>query len=227
MTGNRLNDVMMIPDGSGTTVHVVGLNSLQNKLLCRFLENETGLVCRECVSPEKVLPEVNAGADRPVLILMDFKNVYNSNPWMGLGVGARTDFPNCSLALINVPSNKGYEKRLAEAGVRGVFYEEDSLDKLHKGVLTILGGEYWFSRNAMMKWFLEPPAPPSDKATVLTRREREVLLKIAYGLTNDEIADHLNISSHTVKNHTYNIFSKIKVPNRLQAAMWAAYHLQA
>ena len=59
----------------------------------------------------------------------------------------------------------------------------------------------------------------------LTRRQKEILRLIAGGLSNREIADTLFISPHTVKTHLQNIFSKIKVKQRLQAALWAARHL--
>jgi DNA-binding CsgD family transcriptional regulator len=52
-----------------------------------------------------------------------------------------------------------------------------------------------------------------------------VLLFIASGISNTEIADNLNISRNTVKTHLYNIYNKIRVPNRLQAALWAAKNL--
>jgi DNA-binding CsgD family transcriptional regulator len=48
---------------------------------------------------------------------------------------------------------------------------------------------------------------------------------ISVGAKNEEIADKLFISPNTVKTHIYNIFKKIDVPNRLQAALWAAKHL--
>jgi DNA-binding CsgD family transcriptional regulator len=48
---------------------------------------------------------------------------------------------------------------------------------------------------------------------------------IITGLKNEEIANRLYISAHTVKTHIYNIFKKINVPNRLQAALWAAKNL--
>ena len=59
----------------------------------------------------------------------------------------------------------------------------------------------------------------------LTARECEILLLIASGKNNSQIADTLNISRNTVKTHLYNIYNKINVPNRLQAALWAAKHL--
>jgi DNA-binding CsgD family transcriptional regulator len=48
---------------------------------------------------------------------------------------------------------------------------------------------------------------------------------VVSGATNEEIAARICISPHTVKTHIYNIFKKIKVPNRLQAALWAAKNL--
>jgi len=59
----------------------------------------------------------------------------------------------------------------------------------------------------------------------LTRRELEILSMVVSGATNEEIAARICISPHTVKTHIYNIFKKINVPNRLQAALWAAKNL--
>ena len=60
----------------------------------------------------------------------------------------------------------------------------------------------------------------------LTPREAEVLALIATGMTNAEIAQHLFISPHTVKNHVTNIYKKLKVEDRTQIALWAiAYGL--
>ena len=65
----------------------------------------------------------------------------------------------------------------------------------------------------------------STKSTILTSRQTEILALVAVGATNEQIADKLCISPQTVKSHLYNIFKKINVPNRVQAALWAAKHL--
>jgi LuxR family transcriptional regulator of csgAB operon len=58
-------------------------------------------------------------------------------------------------------------------------------------------------------------------ASGLTARESDVLLRIAAGARNEEIATQLSISVHTVKTHVYRIFQKIGVETRLQAARWS------
>ncbi len=60
----------------------------------------------------------------------------------------------------------------------------------------------------------------------LTQREVEILDLIATGFSNQQIADELFISPHTVKTHLHNIFKKINVKRRLQAALWAAQNLR-
>ncbi len=71
-----------------------------------------------------------------------------------------------------------------------------------------------FSASATRK----PPAPPIEP---LTAREEEVLLTVARGRTNAEIADELYMSLSTVKTHLGSVMSKIGARNRVEVAMWA------
>jgi len=64
----------------------------------------------------------------------------------------------------------------------------------------------------------------AELPTPLTRREIQVLRRIASGLTNREISRQLNISPHTVKSHVIHIFNKIGVNDRAQASAWGAMH---
>jgi DNA-binding NarL/FixJ family response regulator len=64
----------------------------------------------------------------------------------------------------------------------------------------------------------EPVAQP---VTPLTEREEEVLVTVALGRTNAEIADELSISLSTVKTHLASLMSKLGARNRVELAMWA------
>jgi LuxR family transcriptional regulator of csgAB operon len=68
---------------------------------------------------------------------------------------------------------------------------------------------------------------PLDHAAAshLTLREREILILMASGCSNKEIAKKLCISGHTVKTHIYNFYKKLNVDCRFQAALWAAKYL--
>ncbi|HOA52779.1 MAG TPA: response regulator transcription factor, partial [Thermogutta sp.] len=68
---------------------------------------------------------------------------------------------------------------------------------------------------------LATPRMAADVDIPLTQRESEVLKQLANGLTNKEIAQILNISYETVKEHVQHILRKIGVTHRTQAAVWA------
>ena len=67
------------------------------------------------------------------------------------------------------------------------------------------------------------PRPPTGSTTLdqLTDREREVLIEVARGLSNGEIAGRLFLSEHTVKTHLKRIFTKLGLRGRAQAVVLA------
>jgi LuxR family transcriptional regulator, positive regulator of biofilm formation len=209
----------------GHRVYIIGPRHLQNALLAYYLEKETGCPCSEDMDSDRLGREAGSWVD-PRIILRDSTGIDPLNPWFGLGIGAKSKNTKCILVLFNHPPNMGYEKKLAELGVRGVFYESDPLGRFKKGIPAILEGELWFSRDVMIQSFVKPfERAISTSDLTLTKREKEILLLIAAGASNDEVAQQLYISLHTVKNHVSRIYNKLKVDNRLQAALWAASHL--
>ena len=92
----------------------------------------------------------------------------------------------------------------------------------------MLNGEFWLSRKIVTEYIVKDKRQNSfikGGETALTFREIEILTIIGMGSTNQEVADKLCVSCHTVKTHLYNIYRKIEVPNRLQAALWATKNL--
>jgi DNA-binding NarL/FixJ family response regulator len=72
-----------------------------------------------------------------------------------------------------------------------------------------------------MEDFIVPHVSESQHWPGITRQEMEVLKLLAQGMTNRQIADDLDISVQTVKNHTTSIYKKLKVQNRTQAVLVA------
>ncbi len=68
------------------------------------------------------------------------------------------------------------------------------------------------------------PEPPDPGLASLTAREREVLLGLARGLSNQDIAEELTITERTARTHVSNILAKLKLSSRTQAALLAIQH---
>ncbi|MFC6085643.1 response regulator [Sphaerisporangium aureirubrum] len=66
-----------------------------------------------------------------------------------------------------------------------------------------------------------PASPPVRPIEALTHREEEILVTVARGRTNSEIADELHISLSTVKTHVASLMAKLGARNRVEIAMWA------
>jgi len=105
----------------------------------------------------------------------------------------------------------------------GYISKTVSFQKLISSLDTIMNGEKYFEPDILPllnKQLLERDTR-LDLLTKLTNREKQILINVANGLSNKEIAVECNISERTVKNHLSNIFQKIEVADRTQAAVFA------
>ena len=63
-----------------------------------------------------------------------------------------------------------------------------------------------------------------EQSAALSQREREIVILVAQGFKNKEMAERMFISEQTVKNHLHNIFDKLGVSDRLELALYAIHH---
>lgn len=130
--------------------------------------------------------------------------------------------------FINLDTDSEHECLLQWSNVCGFFYKGDTHSHIEHGLQSILNGELWFSRKLLSRFVAQnrkkPGKAPASLHT-LTKREKQILNLSASGAKNAEIAQVLNVSTHTVKTHMYNLFKKIEVSNRIQAINWAKEYL--
>ena len=202
------------------SIHIIGPYHMQNQLLCSFLKQETGAECRIWQRLEKIGKDGRKNA----VVLWDCKDLNARNLVAEIG-----SFPlgDHRVLLFNVHEDVQFEQEAVQLGVCGLLYEHENFTLLPRAIQAVLNGELWLSRAFMSRWIISTKRngriPSSENG--LTAKEAEILQLIARGASNKDIARELFISSNTAKTHVYNIFKKINVANRLQAAIWARQHL--
>lgn len=124
--------------------------------------------------------------------------------------------------ILTIHDEVEYLMRAIEIGVNGYVLKDSESMILKKAIMAIYQGEEFIDASLipMMKDKMRADAA-KGKNEVLTKREIEILRLVAEGLFNKEIAYKLSISEKTVKNHVSNIFKKIGVSDRTQAAVYA------
>jgi DNA-binding NarL/FixJ family response regulator len=122
--------------------------------------------------------------------------------------------------------------RALDAGAIGYLLKDAETPELHAAIRAAARGEAPLTPRAAMELLRQrepvglvnrqPSAAGDGRAQVdLTDRERQVLGLLASGLANKQIARRLGISEKTVKGHLTNLFQRIGVSDRTQAALWA------
>ncbi|MEV7225897.1 response regulator transcription factor [Polymorphospora sp. NPDC051019] len=112
------------------------------------------------------------------------------------------------------------------AGARGFLLKDSGTALLTQAVHAAAEGDALIAPSIttrLLTAFADagPAAPPRQPVDALTDREEQVLVAVARGRTNGEIADELHISLSTVKSHIASLMAKLGVRNRVEIAIWA------
>lgn len=125
--------------------------------------------------------------------------------------------------ILTVHNEIEYLLKAVEIGVNGYILKDSESSELKKAIFSIMNEEDYIQPSLipLLNSKMIEKNKDEGKINTLTRRELQVLKLLAIGMYNKEIAEKLEISERTVKNHVSNIFKKLEVTDRTQAAVFA------
>jgi DNA-binding NarL/FixJ family response regulator len=162
---------------------------------------------------------------QPDLVLMDL-----DMPIMD-GIEAtkqiKSVMPNMKIMILTSFSDQDHVIPAIEAGAAGYQLKDIEPDELVRSIKKILSGENQLHPKAtthLLSHLTNKSRDSKSPTEELTKRELEVLVEIAKGKSNKEIASSLFITEKTVKTHVSNVLSKLNLQDRTQAALFAVRH---
>ena len=160
-------------------------------------------------------------AEKPDVILMDISMPGLDGVEATRRIVARD--PEARVVMLTSLADNRKILDALEAGASGYLLKHAGPEELLGAIRAAAAGDAPLDPKAARALLDSRRAPSADKA--LSAREQEVLQLVAQGLANKQIARKLAISERTVKAHLTNIFARIGVSDRTQAALWARDHL--
>ncbi|WP_405822929.1 response regulator transcription factor [Streptomyces sp. NBC_01390] len=139
----------------------------------------------------------------------------------------RSEHPGTQVVVLTTFADDESLFRALRAGARGYLTKDADGDEIVRAVHSVLSGEAGLApsiQRRLLERLTEPekePPAPAEPPDGLTTREAEVLVLIADGLSNQEIAHRLHVSTATVKTHINNLFAKTGIKDRAQAVRYA------
>lgn len=169
-----------------------------------------GIECLEKlkkVAPDILLLDINMPKMNGIEVLEELKKMKN----------------HLKVLILTVHSEVEYLVKAVDIGANGYILKDSDYNELKQAIEIIVSGESYIQPSlipALNSRLINRDAD-KEKLNSLTKREVEILAQVASGMFNKEIAANLSISERTVKNHISNIFKKIDVSDRTQAAVFA------
>lgn len=159
------------------------------------------------------------------IILMDIKM-----PIMN-GVEAtkviKRDFPNISIIILTTFNDDEYIFEALKYGASGYLLKDATMEKIEEAIIEVYNGGVLIQPNVARKMvdmfskMTKNDIEIDDRVDELTPREKDIMIYLGKGKSNNEIGQNLFISEGTVKNHITSILSKLNLRDRTQLALFA------
>ncbi len=120
----------------------------------------------------------------------------------------KTEFPSIICLALSTFNDRGYVSKMIENGASGYLLKNSSREEIYKAISEVLIGNMYFNVG-----YQKQNTSKYDEIPIISRREKEVLIQIAEGLTNQQIANKLFISITTVSSHRQNLMLKLEANN--------------
>ena len=197
------DDHSMIREGSK---HVFELDG-HIQVIAEAVDGEDCLNKLQVVKPDVLLLDINMPKKNGLEVLKSLKSKKSK----------------LKVLVLTVHNEIEYLMKAVDIGVNGYVLKDSESAELKKAIFTVAEGESYIQPSlipALNAKMIETNKD-AEKIKSLTKRELDVLKLLAVGMYNKEVGKRLEISERTVKNHVSNIFKKLGVTDRTQAAVFA------
>lgn len=176
--------------------------------------------------------EISAEASNGIELLKELENSPSdivlmdiSMPEMdGIEATARLtrQMPATRVIALSMYGEEEYYYRMVDAGAKGFILKDSDISEVHDAIIAVHKGGNFFSQELLYHVIKRIKNREQEvKSSSLSKREKEILLKICEGLSNHEIADALFISKRTVDKHRANLLAKTGSKNTASLILYA------
>lgn len=130
--------------------------------------------------------------------------------------------PDINIIALSMYGEEEYYYKMVDAGAKGFLLKDSDISEVKEAIITVKKGGSYFSQELLYHVIQKIKHRESEsKSANLSKREKEILLKICEGLSNQEIAENLFISKRTVDKHRANLLGKTNSKNTASLILFA------
>ena len=130
--------------------------------------------------------------------------------------------PEINIIALSMYGEEEYYYKMIDAGARGFLLKDSNINEVREAILTVIRGGSYFSQELLYNVIQKIKHREHEiKTANLSKREKEILVKICEGLSNQQIADALFISKRTVDKHRANLLGKTNSKNTASLILYS------